>query len=261
MKMKRMQMLTIVLAVLLTSFFSVNLARGACVDLEKTGPASATPGETITYHFWVKNCGDYDLNTEVYDPLFGPESIWTGTLSPEAVVEFDRVYTLPDPYCGPFDNSALATGWDGCASPRDEATFSVDVICQPPPVCETHLIAGKDWDNPAGVVTVRDDGTNLYVTFETTDGWILEDTHLYVGTEPPTKAAPGRFPFKNQTAYTILLSTLGVECGDDLYIAAHAVVSRDGQEETAWADSYGIPFVKGWAMYFQYEVCNGCIEP
>ena len=75
------------------------------------------------------------------------------------------------------------------------------------------------------------------------------------------KAAPGRFPYKNQTEYAILLSTLGVECEDTLYIAAHAVVSQGcQQEETAWADSYGIPFNKGWAMYFKYEVCDGCID-
>lgn len=54
-----------------------------------------------------------------------------------------------------------------------------------------------------------------------------------------------------------------VDCGGELYIAAHAVVSQGCQQETAWADSYGIPFNinKGWAMYFKYEVCYGCLEP
>ena len=128
--------------------------------------------------------------------------------------------------------------------------------------CETELVAGQHWD--AGVVTISNDDVNLYVTFETANDWELGETHLYVGTALPSRSAPGRFPYKDQIAYIIPLSDLGddgVSCGDRLYIAAHAVVTRGCQEETAWADSYGIPFGRGWAMYVEYEVCSGCIEP
>ena len=48
----------------------------------------------------------------------------------------------------------------------------------------------------------------------------------------------------------------------------HAVVTNNGMEETAWADSYGIPYKEltgnnggGWALVIPYEVCgmpNGC---
>ena len=59
------------------------------------------------------------------------------------------------------------------------------------------------------------------------------------------------------------------ECGDVVYIAAHAVVSTNCQSETAWADSYGTPIRenKGWAMYFGYTLCStdaddhGCFTP
>lgn len=128
--------------------------------------------------------------------------------------------------------------------------------------CQTDLIAGQDWYSPAGVLTVQDNGKKLYITLETYGDWIIEETHLYVGLDAPVKSAPGRFPFAlgGQTEYVIPLGGL-VGCGDILYIAAHSVVSQDGlSSETAWADSYGIPFGKGWAMYFKYEVCNGCVE-
>ncbi len=278
--MRKVQILVIVLSVLLMSIFSVNLASAACIDLVKTGPVTAMPGDTITYHFWVQNCGDQYLKYVVEDPLFDGNPISNGFLDPGADTEFDKTYILPDDNCDPITNSALAIGqpWnecqneclrDGCGGDclppdSDEDSWTVNVICEPPPQCQTDLIAGQNWDSPAGVVTVWDDGEYLYVTFKTTGDWSLGETHLYVGTVQPTKAAPGRFPFKNQTGgYKILLNNLGVVCGNTLYIAAHAVVSQGCQQETAWADSYGIPFNinKGWAMYFQYEVCDGCIEP
>jgi hypothetical protein len=125
--------------------------------------------------------------------------------------------------------------------------------------CETDLIAGQDWDSPAGVVTIWNDDVNLYVTFETTGGWELGETHLYVGATPPKKSAPGKFPYTDQTEYTIPLSDFPDVC--ILYIAAHAVVSQGDQEETAWADTYGITFGKSWAMFVMYNVCEGgCLE-
>lgn len=32
-----------------------------CIRLKKTGPETAYPGDTITYHYWVHNCGDIIL--------------------------------------------------------------------------------------------------------------------------------------------------------------------------------------------------------
>jgi len=126
-------------------------------------------------------------------------------------------------------------------------------------LCETELLAGQHWN--AGTLSITDDGKELTVKFDTTGtDWSLGETHLYVGTEPPKKSAPGRFPYKYQTEYTISLNEFGSET---LYIAGHAEVTRGDQEETAWADSYGVPIRKrgGWAMYFGYEVGSGCFEP
>ena len=113
-----------------------------------------------------------------------------------------------------------------------------------------------------GEVTVAIEGDNLVVTYTTEHGWILTETHLYVGTSCPTKSAPGRFPYSNEDlsvttyTYSIPLSEVG---DGSICIAAHAVVQKstcDGLlEETAWA--YGCRFGKGrnWAMCFCIDLC------
>ncbi|MDF1702229.1 MAG: hypothetical protein P1V36_13820 [Planctomycetota bacterium] len=54
-----------------------------------------------------------------------------------------------------------------------------------------------------GTVTVERDGPDVVVTFDVTaDGWSLTKTHLYVGADAPTKAAPGRFPYQRSLDHT-----------------------------------------------------------
>ena len=137
-----------------------------------------------------------------------------------------------------------------------QATFAMEV-----PATIT-LWAAQNID--VGPLTVNVIGTNLIVTFETTDGWYLTETHLYVGGPIPSKSAPGKFPYKHEglgdatiDSYTIPLSEVGGYGWK--VIAAHAVVRRDCQEETAWAD--GCPIRTGkngkdknWAMYFGINI-------
>ena len=125
------------------------------------------------------------------------------------------------------------------------------------------LIAGQHID--AGWVTVDADESGITVTYNTSDGWLLEETHLYVGTEPPTKSAPGRFPYKHEglggapsDSYFVSLEELGVECGVTVYLATHAVVSKPGAgSETAWGEGQLIG--KNWSMYFDVDVECGQI--
>jgi hypothetical protein len=138
-------------------------------------------------------------------------------------------------------------------------------------VTSVTLYAGQHTD--AGVVTVANDEDNLYVTYETTDGWLLSETHLAVATSlddiPRTKNGNpkvGNFPYKtehdpavNEFTYTLNLDELGYEAGTELYVATHAALIRvvDGevvQSETGWGD--GTRFVQkgNWAMYFNYTV-------
>ena len=100
------------------------------------------------------------------------------------------------------------------------------------------LIAGQNL--LVGEVLVWNNETNLYVEYNTTGtDFLFVETQVYVGTSPPEKAAPGKFPYKHEglggvtyDLYTIPLSGIdgGVGSGATVYIAAHA---SDG--ETAWA--------------------------
>jgi hypothetical protein len=64
-------------------------------------------------------------------------------------------------------------------------------------------------------------------------GWFIVQAHLYAGDTAPKKAAPGSFPFNSgpvhdtNFAFTVALAELGVSSGDELFIAAHAVVENE----------------------------------
>ena len=123
-----------------------------------------------------------------------------------------------------------------------------------------------------GNLNVVIDGDFLVVTYNVTDPeWELGDTHLYVGIEPPTKSAPGRFPYGPEDAfegvYTIDLDDFGGVL--PLYIAAQAEVGKvdptTGEpildpdtglpiEETVWAEGTQIRTGKNWAMYFIFPL-------
>ncbi|MBL7189513.1 MAG: hypothetical protein ISS70_24560, partial [Phycisphaerae bacterium] len=91
----------------------------AVIDLTKTGPDTAKAGETITYHFRVKNLGDVVQHggAQVYDPMINPSKdhkIWDGILQPGQIVEFDRVYTITADDVGELVNTAWAIGHPLC---------------------------------------------------------------------------------------------------------------------------------------------------
>lgn len=134
----------------------------------------------------------------------------------------------------------------------------------------TDLIAGQHED--VGDVKVWNDGTNLYVQYETTGGWVLKETHLAVAEElngiPQTKKGnpiPGKFPYSTQHDPLVTMYTYEIELGDwepgtELCIATHAAVSLQdhSKKETAWGGGCeeGMRFVErgNWATYFEYAV-------
>lgn len=166
----------------------------------------------------------------------------------------------------------------GVASAEDTSK-SNDVSTNCAEICKwagsekVKLVAGQHID--AGTVNayVDRDNNNLVVEYKTKDGWKLHDTHLYVGTEPPAKHAPGLFPYKSGilsgvTSYTyvIPLSDIVSDCEVDrerktIYLAAHADVKKQGAgSETAWGEG-GLIHEKGpWAMYFALNLKCVC-EP
>ncbi|MFC1864809.1 hypothetical protein ACFLYG_03170 [Chloroflexota bacterium] len=98
---------------------------------------------------------------------------------------------------------------------------------------EMPLVAGQN--RLVGMVSLWNDAHYLYVEYDTTaSGWGMDETHLYVGEDPPIKMAPGKFPYKHSNLggattdnYKIALDEIGMLC-----IAVHAA---GDDRETAWA--------------------------
>lgn len=132
------------------------------------------------------------------------------------------------------------------------------------------LLAGQHIN--AGNITITNDDDNIYVTYNTTGGWVINETHLYVGTLDglPTNGAGnpqiGLFPYNDThdgvTTYTITVPiTEGMSC---YIVAAHASVALlddNGnviQTETAWSDGNDINEGGSWATYSDYCLTNCC---
>jgi hypothetical protein len=124
----------------------------------------------------------------------------------------------------------------------------------------------------AGTVLVSNDLENLYVTYQASNGWKIQEVHLYVGTKegvpvnPQNVPVPGQFPINesfNPEVETVSFEIPLADLPECPYIAAHAVVVKEGGSETAWGngnltfeDEFGI---KRWGFLINYcpEECEG----
>ncbi len=125
----------------------------------------------------------------------------------------------------------------------------------------------------SGFVEIGNDLFNLYVTFNTTEGWELAETHLYVGTKegiPMTKKGnviPGQFPYQMcfdpyVTSYTFVIPLESLsDFGECLTIAGHAKLTMLKGDviinETAWLKG-DYEFAKpnwGWYTEFCLKEC------
>jgi hypothetical protein len=126
-----------------------------------------------------------------------------------------------------------------------------------------------------GTVAVSNDEDSLYVTINTTGGWVMAESHVAVASAvddiPQTGSGNpkvGRFAFAADhdppvNTYYYAVSVTGYDQTQPLCIAVHAIVQRiEGghvvQQETAWADGEDFPGAN-WATYIAYAVqpCGG----
>jgi len=134
-----------------------------------------------------------------------------------------------------------------------------------------NIIAGQNMI--AGTITIRNDSTNIYVTYHTDNGWSLTRCQLYVGDSANIpvnnsgNATPGRFPYKSGAisdttySFTVPISALGnATCG---YVVAHCgLIQRDEQgntiqTQTGWG--FGTPITStqsNWGMKTSYCKCS-----
>lgn len=123
------------------------------------------------------------------------------------------------------------------------------------------LLADQTTD--AGDVQIWSDGANLYVRYETSDGWLLAETHLQVATSladiPQTKNGnpiPGRFsegesydPPQAEDTFTFNLADNGWIAAPVFYIAAHAAVVRETSTELIANGGFEVPALAGsWGI-------------
>ncbi len=155
------------------------------------------------------------------------------------------------------------------ADEKFELSYTNPGECTP---TEVTLFAGQTIN--AGTVSVTNDGDFINVTYSTANGWVLTQTHLFVGecalipVNNPGNPMPGQFPYKTThsggiTSYTyqVPVATIGIgNCG---CIAAHAVVAKmnaSGQiteTQTGWGNGPRINLSGGnWGMSFNYCTCT-----
>lgn len=165
-----------------------------------------------------------------------------------------------------MENSPAAsinqTGSTGGGTGREADTPPVSE-CQP---TVTTLIAGQYYN--AGNVTVTNDANFIYVTYNTANGYVLTQTHLYVGAcalipvNRPGNPIPGQFPYASShsgiTSYTYQVPISAIPVGGCGCIAAHAVVSlaTGGGTQTAWGSGTVINPDGQWGMKFDYCSCQ-----
>ena len=160
------------------------------------------------------------------------------------------------------------SGPEDCSIDTSIAVSS-DLPCNATVVLD--LLAGQTI--PVGSVSLYSDGTDLTVTYTTTGGWVMDETHLFVGdcADVPLNAACnpkiGQFPYSedhipgvSSYTYVIPLSALP----DCFCFIAHAAVSNDDGsggtlEETAFANGENELPGDRWGWFSIY--CQGPCDP
>jgi len=178
------------------------------------------------------------------------------------------------------DNDSLGDACDNCPDHDNEDQADVNTngigdVCDfcTPDVMD--LIAGQTID--AGDVTIINDGTTLFVTIETQDGWSLTESHLDFGdlidgfpTNKKGNPKVGHFDFQESHAlgtteftYEFLLADLGIDplAEETIPIAVHAVVVQVEAdeivaEESAWKQGERFVDKGNWAMFSEYTIQN-----
>ena len=184
---------------------------------------------------------------------------------------YQSIFTRAAIFCSFMALSACDIGPSELSSKQSAVTYAQNTQC-------VTLLAGQTIN--AGSVCMTVSGQDLVATYNTTNGWQLNEVHLWVGdslsTMPQTKNGNpqiGLFPYTAQnlngaTSYTfnIPLSSLGSGdlCDHTFLAAAHASVQKPNgsggfESQTGWGAGSQLNQRGSWAMYYSYTVL--CTTP
>ncbi len=144
-----------------------------------------------------------------------------------------------------------------------------------------NIIAGQNM--VIGDLVISYDSDNIYVEYNTYDGWFMNEVQLWIGESlsemPQTRSGNpqiGRFPYTSDNLYgesyylfTIpIVDIFGNEpiCEKMFYFVAHASVYKENsdgsiQTETGWGEGSQLTDRGSWAMYFSFIFeCDNLLE-
>jgi hypothetical protein len=118
--------------------------------------------------------------------------------------------------------------------------------CEYPELERTLYVDGQVYAGTVHVTPDCEEGL-LYVEIDADEGWLLHETYLYVGTEPPTGPADdfnySHLCLDGAESDTFVVDVMndidGFECGDPLYLSTAAMLLSPygGDDDPMWAES------------------------
>jgi len=131
----------------------------------------------------------------------------------------------------------------------------------------------------AGTMTIWNDASYFYVKYETTGGWVLNETQVHIDDDlvgdwihDNGTPVPGQFDYSathnppvTMYLYSIPRSYYTYGVGDTILIAAHCVVSNPDyqggtEQETGWGGDIPGPGPRWW-FYMWYTITDGPNPP
>jgi len=159
------------------------------IKIDKSGPSTASVGDTVRYEYKVSNVGDCDLTSiSVNDDIAGAAAYVSGDSDGDSWLDlteqwlYKADYTIPADCANPLVNKGTATGYDNLGlKVTDDDTHSLNIVCVPVPGQLTSQITDTD-GNDLETMLFKCENTK---TISTNPGglmyWVRWNTGSYSG--------------------------------------------------------------------------------
>ena len=233
----------------------------------------------VTSYAWIQGYGyleawvDWELyvsgpsgyrsdwgNDDEDNDLTGATYVMAEANNETVSLEYDL--TAPGTHTIWLDSDAYVYGDDPYVNTGDDYSIQLSFTVVEAPSKTADLITdGGDNPTDLGDLNVSYESGNFTVEYILDAPWEIVDTQVYIGTTPPAKSSPGKFPYEAGEI------TFNPGSSESVYIAAHAKirmqtgVNSHGHPVYAYAgvwaqtgDDTRIGKGANWATYFQYVI-------